>query len=512
MDERVTSKTSDTVRRTAGAPIAVGVFGTLLITLGSTGAGWIGPGSTVRGWPIIEWPRSTQLMQNLCTFAVIIGGLLLVAAWIRLGTVLRKDPRPGNALRNVIVASVAWAVPLAVAVPLYSRDLFAYVGQGRLVLNGINPYVEGIAAERGWYAIGVDPRWANTRTPYGPVFIWIEKVVVGASGDSPVIAVAIFRILAILAVVAMAYYAYRIALLRGADPAIVLWIVAASPVTLFNFVVAGHNDALMLAMIVAAVYFALTRHPIVAVVLVTGAIGVKPIALLALPVIGILWAGRERGIKVIAGYWIVCAALAFGILGALGFALNVGFGWVAALTTPGSVAHWYAPVNWISSFSGWIVRLLGFDGDLVKSLVKLAALAVMAVVVAWVMLTRRAIDPLMRLAIAFAAAVLLSPFIHPWYAAWVIVLFGLVNLPAGWPRHLLGAASVFFAWVSVAETMDTSRAVGGADWPVVLRTVLTVGGLLGLAYYYYRQNTLQWRSIVATVRRGLSRSPRSGTR
>lgn len=508
----MTGKASAAVPRTAGRPITVGVLGCLLIVLGSTGAGWIGPGSTVRGWPLIEWPRSTQLLQNLCTFAVIIGGLVLVAAWIRVGTVIRGEPRPARAVRSVVVAAVAWTVPLSLVVPLYSRDLFAYVGQGRLVLNGINPYVEGIAAERGWYAIGVDPMWANTKTPYGPLFIWIEKLVVGAAGDSPVIAVAMFRILAILAVGSMAWFAYKIALLRGADPAQVLWIVAASPVTLFNFVVAGHNDALMLAMIVAAVYFGLTRHPIVAVVLVTGAIGVKPIAVLALPVIGILWAGRERSMKVIAGYWVACAALAAGLLGALGFALNVGFGWVAALATPGSVAHWYAPVNWISSFSGWIVGLLGLDGEAVKTAVKLLALAVMTVVVAWVMLTRRRIDPLMRLAIAFAAAVVLSPFIHPWYAAWVIVLFALVDLRPGRPRHLLGAASVFFAWVSIAESMDTSRAVGGAAWPGVLRTALTVGGLFALALYYRRQNDLDVRSMVATVRRALNRSPRADAR
>ncbi len=495
--------------RASSRPIAVGIVGAVLITVGSTGAGWIGPGSTVRDWPILDWPRSQPALQHLSAFIVVVGGLILIAAWIRLGRVIGTDPSPRSALRSVLWAAAAWAAPLILSVPLYSRDLFAYVGQGRLVLNGINPYIEGIAAELGWYAIGVDPLWANTKTPYGPVFIGVEKLVVGAADDSPVIAVALFRLIAVLAVVGMAYYAYRVAVLRGINPARMLWIIAASPVTLFNFVVAGHNDALMLAMIVAAVYYALTRHPVVAVALVAGAIGVKPIALLALPVIGIIWAGPQRTMRVVVSYWAACSALAIGILAALGFALNVGFGWVAALATPGSVAHWYAPVNWIASLSGWFFRLIGTDGDFVKSLVKTAALGVMVLLVAWIMLTRREIDPLLRLALAFAAAVSLSAFIHPWYAAWVIILFALYGLPADWRQHLLATGSVFFAWVSVSETMNTPRSVGSNVLPNAIRTALVFCGLFGLAVYYCRQHGITTAMLFDRVRRLLRRPDRA---
>lgn len=493
-------------RRTGTPAIVLGVVGTLLIVAGSTSVGWIGPGSTVREWPIIDWPRATDERQNWASFVVVLGGLLLIAAWLRVGAVVRGAGTAG--VRTVVTAGIAWAVPLIASVPLYSRDLFAYVGQGRLLLNDINPYVDGIAAEGGWYAIGVDPRWANTRTPYGPVFLAVEKLVVGASGQSPVVAVAIFRLIAVAAVVAMAWYAYRIAVLRGMDRAFVLWIVAASPVTLFNFVVGGHNDALMLALLVAAVYYALRRHPVLAVVLVTLAIGVKPIAIIALPVIGIIWAGPERTWKTTVRFWAISAALAIGLLGALGLALGVGFGWVGALATPGSVAHWYAPVNWLASFSGWVVKLVGWDGDLVKSVVKAVALAVMAVIVAWAMLTMKRLDPLLRLAIAFAAAVLLSPFIHPWYAAWVIVLFAIVGVRRGPQTWLLVAASVFFAWVSVAEQMDTPRDYEGGSWAIAVRTVMTIVGLVLLALYVCRLEGIDVRTLPGRVRGLWARRPR----
>ncbi len=495
--------------RSAVPATVLGVVGTLLIVAGSTSVGWIGPGSTVREWPIIDWPRATDLRQNTASFVVVLGGLLLIGAWLG----LRAATRDGGpvAVRSVTAAAIAWAVPLVAAVPLYSRDLFAYVGQGRLLLSDINPYVDGIAAEGGWYAIGVDPRWANTRTPYGPVFLYIEKLVVGASGESPVVAVAIFRLLAVAAVVAMAWYAYRIAVLRGMDRAFVLWIVAASPVTMFNFVVGGHNDALMLALLVAAMYYALQRHPVLAVVLVTLAIGVKPIAIIALPIIGIIWAGPDRTVKTTVRCWVLSAALGVGLLGVIGLAIDVGFGWVGALATPGSVAHWYAPVNWLASLSGWLVRLVGLDGDLVKSVVKAVALAVMAVIVVWTMVTMKKLDPLLRLAIAFAAAVLLSPFIHPWYAAWVIVLFAIAGVRRGPQTWVLVAASVFFAWVSVAETMDAPRGYEGGGWAIAVRAVLTTVGLLLLALYTCRVEGIDVRTLPTRARSLWARRPRRRT-
>lgn len=495
------------VRTRSGTPaIVVGVVATVLIVAGSTSVGWIGPGSTVREWPIIDWPRATDARQNWASFVVVLGGLLLIGAWLRVGAVARAAG-PGG-VRAVVTAAIAWGLPLIASVPLYSRDLFAYVGQGRLLLNDINPYVQGIAAENGWYAIGVDPRWANTLTPYGPVFLFIEKLVVGVAGSSPVVAVAIFRLVAVLAVVAMAWFAYRIAVLRGLDRTTVLWIVAASPVTMFNFVVGGHNDALMLALIVAAVYYALVKHPVLAVVLVTLAVGVKPIAIIALPVIGIIWAGPDRTLRTTIRYWAICAGIAVALLGVIGLAIDVGFGWVGALATPGSVNHWYAPVNWLASFSGWVVRLAGLDGDLVKSVVKAVALAVMAATVAWVMLTMKRIDPLVRLATAFAAAVLLSPFIHPWYAAWVIVLFAVTGVRPGIQTYALAAASVFFAWVSVSDTLDAPRAYEGGGWAIAVRTVMSIVGLLALAWFFCRQYDVELRSLPGRGRALLARVPR----
>jgi alpha-1,6-mannosyltransferase len=82
----------------------LGVVGTLLIVAGSTSVGWIGPGSTVREWPIIDWPRATDLRQNVASFVVVVGGLLLIGAWLRVGAIARAAGPAG--VRAVVTAAM----------------------------------------------------------------------------------------------------------------------------------------------------------------------------------------------------------------------------------------------------------------------------------------------------------------------------------------------------------------------------------------------------------------------
>ena len=79
-----------------------------------------------------------------------------------------------------------------------------------------------------------------------------------------------FRLLATLGAAATAWFAFRIIRDRGGDTVQALWLLSASPIVLFNFVVAGHNDALMLAFIVAGMFYALRGRPWIALVLVAG--------------------------------------------------------------------------------------------------------------------------------------------------------------------------------------------------------------------------------------------------
>jgi len=173
------------------------------------------------------------------------------------------------------------------------------------------------------------------------------------------------------------------------------------------------------------------------------------------------------------------------------------------------VHHWYAPVNLVASLANGVFRPFGYVGDVPRQVVGIAFLLVMAASVAWIMLTRRPIDPLTRLALAFGAAVIFSPFIHPWYAAWVIVLFTVAGIPTSLRGHLLATAGVFFAWVSIQENQDVPVTIDGSHWPTTVRALFSIASIGTLIVYYCAQQGWTVPIILARVKQLVGERPRA---
>jgi hypothetical protein len=433
------------------------------IAVGSLGVGWLGPASVLHSWALLELLRNSRGAVTVCGLLVVIGALMLLTAWVSLGLSLlerrsgpKTDARKKSVqLRQVATSAVAWAVPLLFALPMFSRDMFAYVGQGRLMAAGLNPYTTGMADLPGWFGLGVDPLWADTQTPYGPVFVWLERVVV-MSTDAlpPEVAIFAFRALAAAGLALLGYYAWRVARIRGLNEAGVLWVVAASPLVLMNFVVAGHNDSLMLGLIVGGVYYALKDRPIVGTVLVALAIGIKPIALIALPIIGLIWAGSNAAWPVIIRRWLAVASIALGGIAVLGWLIGVGMGWIGALATPVTISSWYAPTNILGVSIGGLANAVGLSGDVVQTVFKLALLALGCAAAAYLLIAKRRADPVWLLAGCFAVVMLSSPVIHPWYGLWLLSFLAVAGAERLWRIRTVLYATAFFMLIGLAEPLD----------------------------------------------------------
>ena len=93
--------------------------------------------------------------------------------------------------------------------------------------------------------------------------------------------------------------------------------------------------------------------------LVTASIAIKPITLIALPFVGLLWAGSKAGWVRKFGIWAATLGISMAVMGVMGAVNGLGFGWLAALQTPGTVWIWYAPVGLFSNIVGFVVTLLG---------------------------------------------------------------------------------------------------------------------------------------------------------
>ena len=100
--------------------------------------------------------------------AVYGGMILFVRVWLGLFQTLRA--RPGVPIRPLAYMLALWILPLLVVAPLFSRDVFSYAAQGEMMSHHINPYHYGPGTlGSGPYVNGVDPLWANTPAPYGPL-------------------------------------------------------------------------------------------------------------------------------------------------------------------------------------------------------------------------------------------------------------------------------------------------------------------------------------------------------
>lgn len=412
-----------------------GLIATSVLALGALGVGWL-PIYGLVDVPFVHTLRTTDIGMFLSRVSVILGGALLLQAWLVAGA----DVMSGHIrdVRRLWTVLAIWIAPLVLAPPLFSRDVYSYYAQGKLVLKGVDPYTHGVDSIPGWFRDGVDPMWSQVPTPYGPAFLGISRAIAQVIAD-PFVAAIAFRLVAIAGVALLAYYVPRLAFLNGIDAPKALWLGVMNPLILMNFVASSHNDALMMGLIAAGICLAMEGSMIYGVVLVTAGAMVKPIGLLALPFMGLIWAGARSSRKQRFTSWAKTIGLAGFTFIATSAIVGVNFGWVHALTTPGSVRTWLSPSTALGMASANVLNWFGL-GDHVELTV--SVFRVVFEIAAIVIIARLIFKPegrtaLRGLVLAFAAVVALGPVIQPWYLLWALPLAAASGLTAKELRTVL---------------------------------------------------------------------------
>src|SRR5688500_3055164 len=128
----------------------LGLTGTLLMAVGGLGSGALPVPNPLFGLRVLGLPARNATIAIAVTYT---GLLLLVLAWLWIGKMLRANgavpPAPTRA--QLARTAVLWALPLAVAPPLFSRDVYSYLAQSATLARGLDPYLLGPAE-----ALGVD--------------------------------------------------------------------------------------------------------------------------------------------------------------------------------------------------------------------------------------------------------------------------------------------------------------------------------------------------------------------
>lgn len=356
--------------------LAVGSVGSALIALGGWGSGALPPGWSGFG-------PGTPL--------VVLGLLMLGGAWWRLRSI-----SPGGVL--------LWAAPLLLAPPLMTRDVYAYVGQAALVVDGVDPYTNGPSALDGPLVDGIDDVWRDTPSPYGPLWLGLASLVVRVTGDSLLPALAGMRLLAVLGLL-LAGWA-----LRRLDGDRALWLGVANPLVLLHLVGGAHNEALMLGLMLAGL--AVGSLP-AAAVLITAAALVKLPALAALGFVVMArptWPDRLRA-AVVSG--VVTAGTA------LLLSLDLGWGWLSTLDTGRARLSLFSPTTGLGVL---------LPGDALDAVLVVGLVLAVGVVAALLWRTP-SLGPVRAAGLALIAVAVLLPVVQPWYVLWGVLPLAAVAGP-----------------------------------------------------------------------------------
>ncbi|WP_435872527.1 polyprenol phosphomannose-dependent alpha 1,6 mannosyltransferase MptB [Micromonospora globbae] len=433
-----------------------GLAGAVLLAV----AGWLGgalPSAPLsRVTPVTVWQGRHG---PLVLVAWALGTLLLVTAWWSLR---RGAPSTGWAYRTAGL----WALPLLVTAPLGSRDVYSYACQGWAYAHGVDPYVTGVAAAGCPWVDAVAPIWRDTPAPYGPLFVLLAALatVLGGGLTGTVV---LLRLFALAGVLLAALCLPGLARAAGVPTRRAAWLLLASPLVGVHLLAGAHNDAVMLGLLLLGL-LVLVRLPgrpgalLVAGALLGLAVAVKASAAVVLPYAALAAVHGRYTVRALLrdGGWLaagVLAALAGGSL-----ASGLGLGWVRGLSRSGDSEQWTSPPTAVGFVVDYAGGLAGRSLDAVPvaravALLVLAAFLVMLWWRAWGTL-RRLGDARQRVArlaaarprvalraagLALAAAVVLAPVFHPWYATWPLALLAVTAAGPGERRPRLGTRTTW---------------------------------------------------------------------
>ncbi|QWF85018.1 polyprenol phosphomannose-dependent alpha 1,6 mannosyltransferase MptB [Amycolatopsis sp. CA-230715] len=435
--------------------IAMGTIGSTLLMIGALGAAGVLIRDPILGHGPMSWIRYGH-GRAIANGLLYIGFALIVWAWVRLGRYALAR-RIGS--KPILAAAGCWMAPLLISPPLFTRDVFSYLGQGAQLLYGLDPYQHGPAELEVLPNVvqNVHQVWQTTPAPYGPLYLLISKGVVAVTGDNLILGVILTRVILLLGLAMTLWALPRLVRHLGGNLPITLWLAVASPMMVIHLFGGPHNDLMMIGFLTVGVVAALERKYPVAVVLITVAMLIKATAAIALPFLVWMWAknlkGSENGVRFknfvkagTASVAIFAPVFVAGTWVALG---SFNLGWVAGLKAPQLIANWLNPPTGVGEVFYTLVHLVvNVQSSPFVTVARFIGMGVLAVFVArqWWLARVGGTEAVLRAAISLLSVSILFPPTLPWYFTWGFVILAAFK----WrQRHLavVVAVSVFLVLV-----------------------------------------------------------------
>lgn len=440
-------------------------------------------GSVPQPAHVLWWFSIPDLRSPLASVGFYLSVALLIGGWLGVGRqALLGRMTQGRAW----LALAGWGLPFLVGPPLFSRDLYSYVGQGVLAHRGLNPYtVSPSALGSGPLLSSIASVWRDTTSPYGPLFVTSTHLVAAVSGRSLVGQVLVFRAFEVIGVALVMVSLPRLARHLGNDPGVALWLGALSPLALFGFLSSGHNDALMVGLLVAGVTLAVEGRFLLGLVVCALAATVKLPAAVAIVflVVDRLVSGRHlRRWRVVGEALSVTAAVFVGVT------LISGFGWTwlgpTALHIPTELRVFSSPSVSLGTLVFHGLHAIGLpvtESATVTVAQYVCGLAAVAAVV-WLAATLRHHEVVRSLGLALILVVIGSPTVWPWYLLWGLVLLAATSAQRSKVLALVAALAMLV--------------VGPSGHPLLVGAWYVVVSLAAVATVVWLIRRGHWRSVV----------------
>lgn len=428
-----------------------------------------------------------------------------------------------------------WMIPLLIAPPMYSKDVYSYLAQSQIARIGLNPYKVGPAPGLGLdhvFTLSVPSLWRETPAPYGPLFLWIGRGISALTGENIVAAVLCHRLVVLVGVGLIVWATPRLARRCGVAEVTALWLGAANPLLLMHLVAGIHNEALMLGLMLTGTEVALrgidATAPLIprplhipreradwsawaplglllsGAVLITMSSQVKLPGLLALGFTAMALAHRWGGtFRAFLRAGVLMGSVSVAVMAIVGWASGLGFGWLFTLGTANVVRSWMSPPTLLALGTGQVGILLGL-GDhttAVLSLTRAMGVLIITIVVSWLLLAvlRGRLHPVGGLGVALGATVLLFPVVQPWYLLWAIIPL------AAWatrPRFRVAVVVVTLIVGIFGPTANGDRFALFQIVDATLASTVIVLAVIGLTF-----NRLPWRLVPGTDERYSGQDP-----
>jgi alpha-1,6-mannosyltransferase len=380
------------------------------------------------GEPVGGFAGTPSETKYLLSVVLVYGGLvLLMRVWLRLAEVMQLHG--GAPMRSLWWILLLWSIPMIIAPPIFSRDVFSYAAQGEMTSHHLSPYLYGPnTLGSSPYVNPVDPLWKNTPAPYGPLFLFIDGTLAKVTNHHQLATVVGLRLLEVGAVALIGYGVSMLARGLGRDPGEAFVLSALNPLVLLTLIGGAHNDAIMAALLVTGIALAVARRQVWALVLCSCAAAIKAPAALGLVYVAWTWhppnATWRQRVRPIG----VAAVVAAAVLGLWTWLAGFGFGWVGNLLSNGTVRSWAAPATSVGLAISYGLHGLGMASVSVAgvlSVTRLLGLLVFAAIALWLLWHAETRGWVRSLGVSLVLLVELGPVVQPWYLAWGLILLAV---------------------------------------------------------------------------------------